>query len=176
MTDTMFRNGLAWQLHILSDNVHISINLQLCALPVKDIPSGNSHPSRNVLDDVVWEYPVPHINVTDFTNEALIGVKVTQVIVWILSKEDFAPRSDGVTLLVHFGQAFPAVHEDVCCSCLGIPGETQVGLQGLKLRNLEEHSFSTQVEGQSTATNLKKKKSKSISSDFIKSFDKIKWI
>lgn len=140
----------------MSNNMHVAINLQLHALPVKNIRSCNSHPSEHVLDDSLWEYHVPHINVVDLTHEALLGVKVTKVIVWILSKDNFSPCLDGVTLLVNLGHAFLPIHVDICCSCAGIPGETQVVVQGAKLRNLEEHSFSTQEEGQSTTTDLKK--------------------
>lgn len=140
----------------MSNNMHVAINLQLCALPVKHIPSWSSYPSIQALDEAIWEYRVPHINVVDLTNQALFGIKVTNVTVWILSKDHFAPWPDGVTLLVNFGQAFLPIHEDICCSRAGIPGETQVALQGAKLRNLEEHSISTQVESQSTATDLEK--------------------
>lgn len=136
--------------------VHIAINLQLHALPFKNIRFCYSHPSEPVMDDVIWECLVPHINVVDLTHEALLGIKVTQVIVWILSKDNSSPCLDGVILLVNFGQAFLPIYVDICCSCAGIPGETQVVEQGAKLRNLEKHSFSTQVEGQSTATDLKK--------------------
>lgn len=147
--------------------MHVAINLQLCALPVKNIPPWSSYPSEQALDDAPWEYRVPHINVVDLTNQALFGIKVTKVIVWILSKDHFAPWLDGVTLLVNFGQAFLPIHVDICCSCAGIPGEAQVALQGAKLRNLEEHSFPTQVERQSTATDSEK---------VIRLFDKIKTV
>lgn len=148
--------SITLQLQLISKHMHVAINLQLCALPVKNIPSWSSFPSEHVLDDAIWEYRVPQINVVDLTNQALFGIKVTKVIVWILSKDHFAPWPDGVTLPVNFGQAFLPVHEEICFSCTGIPGETQVALQGAKPRNLEEHSFSTQVERQSTATDWKK--------------------
>lgn len=144
------------QLQLRYNNEDIAIERERGALPVKNIASWNSLPSVHILDGAVWEDRVPHVNVVDFTDIALLGVKVTQVTVWVLPQDNLASLSDGVTLLVDFGHAFPPVHEDICCSRAGVPGGAQVGLQGTKRRNQEKHSLSTQVERDSAATNLRK--------------------
>lgn len=102
----------ALQLSLNINNVHIPLEQQLCAPPVNDVCRRSCPPSEHVLDRAVWEDRVPHIHVQDLTNETLLLVKVTHIIVWILSEDNLAPSSDGVALLVYFGQALPPVHEE----------------------------------------------------------------
>ena len=66
-----------------------------------------------------------------------------------MSDDDLPPGADGVTLLVNLGHAFPSFYEDGSCTGAGVPGEAEVGLQGPDRWDVEQHTFSAQVEGQS---------------------------
>lgn len=154
---SLIQHDCVWALNlqITSNNVYLPVNSKLCTFPVENIPSGHSLPRVHVQDRAGWEDRVPHTDVRDLPDITLVGIKIPHVSVWILSNYNLASRSDSVTLLVNFGQAFPPIHEEGSRTWSGIPGDTQMGLQGPELRDLKENTLSTQVKAQSKHRDMK---------------------
>ncbi|TNN65762.1 InaD-like protein [Liparis tanakae] len=122
--------------------------LKLCALPVQHFPSHHPLADENVPDGLLGEDKVPHVDVADLAHEALLGVEAPNVVVRVLSDDDFATGAHRVVLAVDLGQALLAVQEEGGGAGDGVPADAQVGLQAAKLGQLEEHALAAHVQGQ----------------------------
>lgn len=117
------------------------------SLPVQDVPPGHPKAREHAMDGALRQDAVPHVDVADLPHETLPGVEIVESSVSVLTQDHTTTASHCVAAAKNLCQAFLPVHEDRCCTRLGVPGEAQVGLLGIEgLRHSESHVTSSEVQ------------------------------